>query len=537
MPLLQIKDLTLSIGDTTILKDIDLTLEPGEIRGIVGESGSGKSMTAFSIMQLLPHDAKIGGSIMFDGMDLTKASEDQMCSLRGDDLAMVFQEPMTALNPLKTIGEQVAEGIRLHGNITRRSAKAQAAEILEHVGLPNAHFPLNRYPDQLSGGQRQRVLIAMACAMRPKLLIADEPTTALDVTVQAKILKLLKSLVDEYQMGLLLISHDLGVVAEVADTITILREGEIVEQGATLDVLRQQKHPYTRQLAEASSHQPLRNTKPVLSSNVGDTQPLLEIKNLTVTYPRARKHLFHRPPPLPAIDDLSFRIYPGQTTALIGESGCGKSTLARTILGLQQPHSGEILFDSTQIIPGSPEALQQARQDMQIVFQDPYGSFDPRHKVGRLVGEPLHLRPDMDKHERLAMVEQALRSVGLSTDDMDKFAHEFSGGQRQRIAIARALVTRPRLIIADEPVSALDVSIRAQILDLLSQLRDELSIAYLFISHDLSVVRAFCDEVMIMESGKILEQGPVDQVFDNPQYEFTRELLDAAPNLEKILFA
>lgn len=535
MPLLQIKDLSLTIGDDVILKDIDLTLEPGEIRGIVGESGSGKSMTAFSIMQLLPNGSNIGGSILFDGKELTKASETQMCDLRGDDLAMIFQEPMTALNPLKTIGDQVAEGIRLHGNADARQAQEQAAEILEHVGLPSAEFPLNRYPDQLSGGQRQRVLIAIACAMRPKLLIADEPTTALDVTVQAKILELLKSLVDEYQMGLLLISHDLGVVAEVADSITILKQGEIVEQGPTLEVLRQQKHAYTRQLAKASSHQPARLTKPVLSADVGKTTPLLEVRNLTVTYPRARKHLFDRPPPLKAIDDLSFKIYPGQTTALIGESGCGKSTLARTILGLQKPASGEIFFSGNQIIPGTPQAMQQARQDMQIVFQDPYGSFNPRHKVSRLVSEPLHLRPELGKEERMEMVEQALRSVGLGSDDLDKFAHEFSGGQRQRIAIARALVTQPKLIIADEPVSALDVSIRAQILDLLSNLRDAYSIAYLFISHDLSVVRAFCDEVMIMESGKILEQGPVDQVFDNPEYDFTRDLLDAAPSLEKYI--
>lgn len=535
MPLLKIKDLSLTIGNTSILKDIDLTLEPGEIRGIVGESGSGKSMTAFSIMQLLPNGSSIGGSIQFDGMELTNASEAQMCDLRGDDLAMIFQEPMTALNPLKTIGEQVAEGIRLHGNYGRQSAMEQAAEILTHVGLPNSEFPLNRFPDQLSGGQRQRVLIAIACAMRPKLLIADEPTTALDVTVQAKILKLLKSLVDEYQMGLLLISHDLGVVAEVADTITILKQGEIVEQGPTLKVLREQKHAYTRQLAKASSHQPVRHTAPILSAKLADSKPLLEVRNLTVTYPKTKKHLFDHPPPLKAIDGLSLKIHPGQTTALIGESGCGKSTLARAILGLQRPASGEILFSNEQIIPGSPEAMQQARQDMQIVFQDPYGSFNPRHKVFRLVGEPLHLRPDLGKAERLDRVEQALSSVGLSGNDMDKFAHEFSGGQRQRIAIARALVTRPKLIIADEPVSALDVSIRAQILDLLSHLRDEFNIAYLFISHDLSVVRAFCDEVMIMQSGKILEQGPVDQVFDNPQYEFTRELLDAAPSLEKFI--
>ena len=533
MALLQIKDLSLTIGDDVILKDIDLTLEPGEIRGIVGESGSGKSMTAFSIMQLLPNGSKIGGSILFDGKELTEASETQMCDLRGVDLALIFQEPMTALNPLKTIGDQVAEGIRLHGNADARQAQARAEEILEHVGLPAAEFPLNRYPDQLSGGQRQRVLIAIACAMRPKLLIADEPTTALDVTVQAKILKLLKSLVDEYQMGLLLISHDLGVVAEVATSITILKQGEIVEQGPTLEVLRQQKHAYTRQLAKASSHQPVRLTKPVLSADMGKAEPLLEVRNLTVTYPRARKHLFDRPEPLKAIDDLSFKIFPGQTTALIGESGCGKSTLARTILGLQQPASGEIFFSGNQIIPGMPQAMQQARQDIQIVFQDPYGSFNPRHKVARLVGEPLHLRPELGKEERMEMVEQALRSVGLGSGDLDKFAHEFSGGQRQRIAIARALVTQPKLIIADEPVSALDVSIRAQILDLLSNLRDAYSIAYLFISHDLSVVRAFCDEVMIMDSGKILEQGPVDQVFDNPEYAFTRELLDAAPSLEK----
>jgi len=533
MPLLSINNLSLTIGDTVVLRDIDLTVEPGEIRGVVGESGSGKSLTAYAVLQLLPNGSICEGSINFNEQELTTASEQEMCTLRGDDLAMVFQEPMTALNPLMTIGNQVAEGILLHRNVSKSEAIHQASQILTKVGLPQSEFPLNRYPDQLSGGQRQRVVIAIACAMRPKLLIADEPTTALDVTVQATILELLKDLVNDFGMGLILISHDLGVVAQVADTITIMKDGRVVEEGPALAVLREQKHPYTRLLAEASSHQPKRKSKPVSSKTASRLKktPLLEIKNLRVTYPGTKTHIFARPPPVVAVNGLNFKIYPGQTTALIGESGCGKSTLARTILGLQQPDAGEIWFSGNKIVPGSIEDMRTARQNMQIVFQDPYGSFNPRHKVGRLVGEPLHLNPAVSRSQRREKVEKALLSVGLSSADMDKFSHEFSGGQRQRIAIARSLVTEPKLIIADEPVSALDVSIRAQILDLLSELRDRLGIAYLFISHDLSVVEAFCDEVMIMKNGAILEQAPTKEIFEQSKFAYTRELIAAAPRL------
>ena len=537
MALLKIKDLSLSIGNTEILHDIDLEIEKGEIRGVVGESGSGKSMTAFTVMGLQPESARIRGKIDFDGQDLLTADEPTMCGLRGDDLAMVFQEPMTALNPLKTIGEQVAEGIRIHRDLPEEEVIRQTEEILAKVDLPVDRFPLSRFPDELSGGQRQRVVIAIACAMHPKLLIADEPTTALDVTVQAKILELLKRLVEEFHMGLLLISHDLGVVAEVADTITIMRDGRVVDSGDALEVLKKQNHPYTAQLAEASSHKPDRKTPPVLTAQAQSAQdhPLLRVEDLTVTYPLAKQHLFAPKRFHAAIQGLSFSIYPGQTMALIGESGCGKSTLARTILGLQAPTKGAIYFQEKKIAPTSQDNLQAARQDMQIVFQDPYGSFNPRHKVGRLVTEPLYLDRSRTQDDKTRAAAEALLAVGLGPEDLDKYAHEFSGGQRQRIAIARALVNRPKLIIADEPVSALDVSIRAQILDLLSELRDRFEIAYLFISHDLSVVRAFCDEVMIMKDGAIIERNSAQAVFENASSPYTRQLIDAAPDLEKIL--
>lgn len=532
MSLLDIENLSLTIGDTPILKGIELSVAPGEVMGLVGESGSGKSMTALTVMRLLPFAARATGRVSFDGIDILAASEDQMCALRGDDIGMVFQEPMTALNPVKTIGEQVAEGIRWHTRASRANAEERARKMLDRVGLPSAKFPLSRYPHELSGGQRQRVVIAIACALKPKLLIADEPTTALDVVLQAQILDLLRDLVTENRMGLLLISHDLAVVTEMADRITILRHGEVIEAGDTARTLSGQLHPYTRQLAQASMHVPARPR----THDAGERKPLLQVESVTRDYPGRRTSLFKHAVPIRAVDDVSFSMGPGQSVALVGRSGCGKSTLARMILALDRSTAGTIRFRG-ETITGKDEAeLKPVRRDMQVVFQDPYGSFDPRQKVEKLVAEPLHvLETKPAPGERREMVAHALHEVGLSPRDMDKYPHEFSGGQRQRLSIARAIITRPKLVVADEPVSALDVSIRAQILDLFAELNQKLGIAYLFITHDLTVARAITDEVLVMHEGKIVERGRTNEVLDHPQSEAARALVTAAPDLHRAI--
>ncbi|MER9895309.1 dipeptide ABC transporter ATP-binding protein [Mesorhizobium sp. M0119] len=532
MSLLKIDKLSLTIGSTRILRDIELSVAPGEVMGLVGESGSGKSMTALTVMQLLPWAAHASGRITFDGIDILAASEDQMCALRGDDIGMVFQEPMTALNPVKTIGEQVAEGIRWHTRASRADAEERARKMLDRVGLPAAQFPLSRYPHELSGGQRQRVVIAIACALKPKLLIADEPTTALDVVLQAQILDLLRDLVAENRMGLLLISHDLAVVTEMADRITILRHGEVMEAGDTARTLSKQLHPYTRQLAQASMHVPAR----AKTHEGGRAKPLLQVENVTRDYPGRRLSLLKRAAPIRAVDDVSFSMAPRQSVALVGRSGCGKSTLARMVLALDGPTAGTIRFRGETITGMSEPELKPARRDMQVVFQDPYGSFDPRQKVEKLVAEPLHvLEKKPAPAERREMVAHALHEVGLSPRDMDKYPHEFSGGQRQRLSIARAIITRPKLVVADEPVSALDVSIRAQILDLFAELNQKLGIAYLFITHDLTVARAITDEVMVMHDGKIVERGRTSEVLDHPQSEAAKALVAAAPDLHRAI--
>ncbi|MCO5163835.1 MAG: dipeptide ABC transporter ATP-binding protein [Mesorhizobium sp.] len=533
MSLLEIEKLKLDIGGTPILKGIDLAIEKGEVMGLVGESGSGKSMTALAIMRLMPHAAKASGRLTFDGIDILASSEEAMCRLRGDDIGMVFQEPMTALNPVKTIGEQVAEGIRWHTGANRTDAETRARQILDRVGLPEAEFPLTRYPHELSGGQRQRVVIAIACALKPKLLIADEPTTALDVVLQKQILELLKDLVDEQKMGLLLISHDLAVVADMADRVTIMRHGEVMEDGETARTLTEQVHPYTRQLAEASMHVPDRPHTTAASSTAAN---LLEIKNVSRDYPGRRVSLFRKGEPFRAVNDVSFSLKPGQSVALVGRSGCGKSTLARMILALDHPTSGDIRFMGESLVGKDEAALKPFRRNMQVVFQDPYGSFNPRHKVERLVSEPLHLLDTKPSPQaRREMVGTALHEVGLKPSDMEKYPHEFSGGQRQRISIARAIITRPKLIVADEPVSALDVSIRAQVLDLFADLNQRLGVAYLFITHDLTVARAITDEVMVMHDGKMVEEGGTADILDNPKSEAAKALVDAAPDLHRAI--
>ncbi len=519
MTLLSVQNLTLTIHGTPILHGVSFDMAPGQVFGLVGESGSGKSLTAFSAMRLLPDGAQTGGRILLGGDNLLARTEAQMCAIRGRDIGMIFQEPMTALNPVQTIGDQVAEALVIHGAASRSDALKVAREKLDRVGLAGERFPLTRFPHELSGGQRQRVCIAMAIALRPKLLVADEPTTALDVTTQAQILDLLKGLVAEEGMGLMLITHDLAVVAGIADHVAVMQAGRIVEQGPTEALFRRRSHDYTRRLFAASAHQPDRRAQ------VTDT-PLLHVQDVRRSYALPRKTLLGPAPRLEAVKGVSFTLRQGESLGLVGESGCGKSTLTRAILGLEPVQDGSITLDGDRVQAGAMTPSLRTR--MQVVFQDPYGSFDPRWKVGRLVAEPFHLVPTPPADQR-ARVAQALAEVGLRPEDAEKYIHEFSGGQRQRIAIARALIVRPRLIVLDEAVSALDVRVRAQILDLLAALQASHGLSYLFISHDLHVVRAITDRVLVMQSGQIVEQGATETVFSAPQHPYPRQLIAATP--------
>ncbi|MFT6302570.1 MAG: peptide/nickel transport system ATP-binding protein [Pseudomonadales bacterium] len=492
-------------------------------------------MTALSIMQLLPRGAESQGSVHFDGRTLNMLSEEQLCDIRGSDIGMIFQEPMTALNPVKTIGDQVSESIRLHRKVSAAEAVKLTAQTLERVGLPNSEFPLGRYPHELSGGQRQRVVIAIAVACEPKLLIADEPTTALDVTTQAGILDLLKTLQRDEGLALMLITHDLAVVSNMADDVVVMKKGEIVEQGNLSTVFRNPSNPYTRLLFDASALTQISRSKLTLSasrqSEAEKSAPLLQVSNLVCEYKMPRAGFFKSPTSFRAVNEISFDIRHGESIGLVGESGCGKSTLTRALLGLMKLHSGSVLLNG-ESVSTTKEVSRTARQQMQVVFQDPYGSFNPRQKVGRLISEPLFLldkRPG--KAETQILVRDVLESVGMSDSDADKFIHEFSGGQRQRIAIARALIIKPSLIILDEAVSALDVSVRAQVLELLHVLAQKEGLAYLFISHDLSVVQRVSDRVLVMEKGKIVERGDTSTVFSQPQHPYTQQLIAAAPKL------
>ncbi len=521
-PLLETRDLSLAIHGTPILDRVSFALAPGRIFGLVGESGSGKSMTALSLMRLLPEGAESTGEILFAGQNLLALGERAMCALRGSEIGMIFQEPMTALNPVQTIADQVAETLIIHDRSGRRDARRIALEKLTRVGLPPDAVSPDRYPHELSGGQRQRVAIAMAIALGPRLLIADEPTTALDVTTQAQILDLLKGLVGDEGMSLLLITHDLAVVAGMADRVAVMQKGKIVEEGETRTLFTRMHHPYTRQLFAASSHRPERQTRPA-------AEPLLTTENVLREYRLPGISLSGRAPRLRAVDHVSFTIHRGESLGLVGESGCGKSTLSRTLLGLDPIEAGRITLDGEEVHAGQHMPAHMRRR-MQIVFQDPYASFDPRWTVGRLVAEPFHLLETPPEDPRAVVIE-ALANVGLPAASAGRYIHEFSGGQRQRIAIARALVLHPDLVILDEAVSALDVSVRAQILDLLADLQARLALSYLFISHDLNVVRAITDRVLVMQAGQIVEEGPTDRVFTSPRHPYTRTLLDAAPQI------
>ncbi|MEM0937595.1 MAG: ABC transporter ATP-binding protein [Pseudomonadota bacterium] len=517
--MIDVDGLSLGIHGTPILRDVSLRLEAGRVLGLVGESGSGKSMTALSIMRLLPRGARMEGSIRLDGRALGDLSERDMCDIRGRQVGMIFQEPMTALNPVQRIGEQVAETLLVHGASHRAAAFARAKDRLARVGLDTERFPLSRYPFELSGGQRQRVCIALAIALQPQLLIADEPTTALDVTTQSQILDLLKDLVAKEGMACLFITHDLGVVAQMADEVAVMQAGRIVEQVPASALPGGLGQSYSRALFAAASHAPQRHP-----GRIGDT--LLEAQDVVRDYGVPGRRLFGRAPRIRAVDGVTFALKQGECLGLVGESGSGKSTLARAVLGLEPVQGGAIRLRGEVVSPAMGPAL---RRRMQVVFQDPYGSFNPRHRVRRLVSEPFHLGGAPEDAD--ARIAETLEAVGLSTSDAEKYPHEFSGGQRQRIALARALITRPELIVLDEAVSALDVSVRARILDLLADLQGRFGLSYLFITHDLTVVRALADRVMVMKDGRIVEEGATDALFAAPQAAYTRELLAAAPRL------
>jgi peptide/nickel transport system ATP-binding protein len=523
---LDIRDLSLSIGATPILKAVSLSVAPGEILGLVGESGSGKSMTALAILGLTPPRATISGEIRLNGQLISNASDAALCQVRGRDVGVIFQEPMTALNPVMTIGDQVAETVRLHKGASRKQALAVARAVLDRVGLPADRFPLGRFPHELSGGQRQRVAIAIAIALTPKLLIADEATSALDVIAQARILDLLKRLAREDGMGLILIAHDLAVVADTAARVAVMKDGELVEQAPAVRIRSGLSHPYSQRLLAHAIHIPRRTHQPDL-----DAAPVLEVEGLVREYPRPRP-LFGKAVPFRAVDQVSLSIQPGESVGLVGESGCGKSTLLRAILALEAPQCGRVRVKGRDITAARGAALKSIRRDIQVVFQDPYGSFDPRWKVSDLVAENFHLlnvRPSPADARR--RVDEMLERVGLKSSAAERYPHEFSGGQRQRIAIARALITEPSILCLDEPVSALDVSIRAQILDLLADLSNRLGLSYLFVSHDLSVVRAVTDRVLVMQSGRIVEQGDTTALFAAPSHPYTHKLLAATPDL------
>jgi len=541
-PLLAVDRLSVSIGDAQIIRQLSFRVDAGEIVGLAGASGSGKSMTALAIMRLLPPRARLSGAVYLNGAAITTKSEAELRGLRGRDIGIVFQEPMTALNPLMQIGDQVAETVLLHGAASRRQAKTLAREALDAVGLEGEAGALNRYPHELSGGQRQRVAIAIAVVLRPALLIADEPTTALDVIAQAHILTLLRELATERRMGLILVSHDLAVIARVAHRLMVMNDGKIVEE-RTLDgkgpaqihrSLRHLRHPYTRALLAAAELPVKRAAAAVPATAAGEdtAPPVLEVRGLIREYRRSRRSLWHARTAFRAVDDVSLSLRAGENVGLVGESGSGKSSLLRAILALDRPQGGDVRLLGEPFSTATGARLKRLRRSIQLVFQDPYGSFDPQWSVERLISEPYYLMDaPPSAAERRRRVATVLEQVGLAAADGLRYPHEFSGGQRQRIAIARALITEPAVIAFDEAVSALDVLVRAQILELLGELSRRLKLAYLFVSHDLNVVRAIADRVYVMLEGRIVEHGPTAELFLSPQHEYTRALIAASPQI------
>ncbi|QXP83065.1 ABC transporter ATP-binding protein [Methylococcus sp. Mc7] len=534
-PLLQVENLKAGFVQggqmTKAVGGVSFAIERGETFALVGESGSGKSVTALSVLRLLPQNGRIlDGKVTLKGRNLFALPEMAMSSVRGRRIGIVFQDPQSSLNPVMSIGQQVGEVLRLHKRLNGGALKARVIELLGLVGLPRPDRHFGEYPHQLSGGMRQRVMIAIALAGEPDLLIADEPTTALDVTVQAQILELLRRLQRETGMALWLITHDLGIVHDLADRIAVMRNGLIVEEAGRDDFFRQPRHPYSRQLLEALP----RLSHCIGREPVADGRPLLEVRDFKVHYP-VRKGLFQRVVDhVRAVDGVSFRLQPGETLALVGESGCGKTTLGKGILNLIETSGGKVEFDGTDITAAGGEQRRALCRAMQIVFQDPYAAMNPRMIVGDIIEEGMKaVKPEMSAGQRRARVESLLESVGLSPESRLRYPHEFSGGQRQRICIARALAVEPRLIVCDEPTSALDVSVQVQILALLKELREREKLSYLFITHDLGVVADIAHRVAVMYRGQIVETGPTEQVLLRPEHPYTRSLLDALPGLRK----
>jgi microcin C transport system ATP-binding protein len=530
-PLVRIEDLSVDFRssgkDTHAVRNVSFDIGKGETVALVGESGSGKTVTALSILRLLPYPAAShpSGSILFKGEDLMALPPDGLRHVRGNQISMIFQEPMTSLNPLHTIEQQIGEVLKIHRGLSNSAARARVLDLLNKVGIEDPKGRLASYPHQLSGGQRQRVMIAMALANEPDLLIADEPTTALDVTIQAQILDLLLQLKDEFHMAMLLITHDLGIVRKMADRVCIMNNGEIVERGATTDIFKAPQHPYTKHLlaSEPKGSPPAANAKaPVI----------LEAKDLRVWFPIRRGFLRKVVGHIKAVDGIDLEVKEGQTLGVVGESGSGKTTLGLALLRLISSE-GPIVYLGNRIDDYDSNRMRPFRRDMQIVFQDPYGSLSPRLSVGQIIEEGLLIqKPDMDRARRHERVSRALKEVGLEPAVQNRYPHEFSGGQRQRIAIARALVLEPKFLILDEPTSALDVSVQAQIVDLLRDLQKRHKLAYLFISHDLKVVRALANTIIVLRHGKVVEQGPARTVFAKPKTDYTKALLAAAFELE-----
>jgi len=559
LPLLRINDLSIDFisesGTTTALKNISLHVDRGEILAIVGESGSGKSVTALAILQLLAKTAKIkSGEILFspDGRDeikLLSITKKDLQQIRGEQVAMIFQEPMTSLNPVFTCGHQVVESLKLHKKLSFKKAKQEAIDWFRKVKLPEPEIVFSKYPHQLSGGQKQRVMIAMAMCCRPALLICDEPTTALDVTVQKNILQLIKELQEEEKIGVIFITHDLGVVKEIADRVVVMYKGEIVESNTVNEIFSNPQHPYTKGLLAC---RPVLHKKgerlPVVSDflkdlKTGSTSPvipdqqsgassqqLLQVKNLTVVFP-GKKNLFGKPLSYTkAVDSVSFDVMKGEVLGLVGESGCGKTTLGRTLLRLIEPAAGEIVYNGIDLAKKSPHELKPLRKDVQLIFQDPYSSLNPRLSIGDAIAEPLKVHSLLKtERQRKEKVIDLLEKVDLHADHFKRYPHEFSGGQRQRIVIARALALNPSFIVCDEPVSALDVSVQAQVLNLLNDIKKEFGFTAIFISHDLSVVRYISDRIMVMHKGKIIETGSADKVYEQPEKEYTKRLIASIP--------
>jgi microcin C transport system ATP-binding protein len=525
-PLIDVKNLSVEFGEgetaARVVKGVSFNVAKGETVALVGESGSGKTVSAMSILKLLPGSASHPtGEIWFEGQDILKADERFMRGIRGAKISVIFQEPMTTLNPLHTIEKQVGEIIKLHQDVGEDEIRRRVIDLLTKVGIRDPEKRLDSYPHQLSGGQRQRVIIATALANEPDLLIADEPTTALDVTIQAQILELLKKLQKEMGMAMLLITHDLGIVRRMADRVYVMQNGEIVETGSAQGVFENPKHPYTKHLIEAEP----KGMPPVTNL---DGPVVVETNNLKVWFPIKRGLLQRTVDHVKAVDGLTMKLRAGETLGVVGESGSGKTTLGLALLRLISSE-GPIAYVGNRIDGFTNKQMRPLRKDMQVVFQDPYGSLSPRLTIGQIIEEGLLIQqPEMDEDMRRSRVGSALKEVGLDPNAQDRYPHEFSGGQRQRIAIARAMVLEPKFVMLDEPTSALDMSVQAQIVDLLRDLQKKRQLAYLFISHDLKVVRALCNYVIVMRNGKVVEEGPAKEIFETPKEDYTKALLAAA---------